>query len=204
MAPTKQSLRPLQLKLSPKVQLPKAQLPKVQLPKVQLRDLKLSKSTANVGFIATSNGKGQRQRSIILGPLYATEVCPSLGPGTPGTIDIGVIANHFHHWAVWTNGTKFDIDAFLTQKSSDFGTITTTSDYVSRLDVERIVVAINSQWKWNTGPDALTTVSLPIVHDLWSLHTFPFTKEANIDLQEEGLERVYKKLGCFWSEMVLE
>ena len=183
MAPTRQTQRPLGMKLSKS---------RTAAGDIDGRTLQVSQSVE--GY----TGK-RRHRCIIVGPLYAVEVCP---PSThlPGVIDIVVTGNR-NHWRAWTRGTKFDIEGFLADTSREitdnlpFDTNTKTSDYVSKLDVQRIVVAVNTRWNWNTAEDALTMVSIPIVDDQWTRVTFPFTKEHDIDFPSGP---VYERRTAFW------
>lgn len=122
-----------------------------------------------------------------MGPLYA-QILNDEMPGVKAALDVVVKANE-HHFAMWFKDEPFDVNAFLEKTSSVSSSIvdvlnpppekkrkhfaldrdfedsivvgTKTSDYVSRIDVLKLVVAVNNRWNWDSNSDALRTLVIP-------------------------------------------
>lgn len=154
------------------------------------------------GFLTACAGRPSehKQRCIKLGPLIAVEVLTESG-GKDQCLDIYVIANRAH-WQWWKRDTPFLMEQFLNKTSEIEGLeepycyVTETTDYVSKLDVERMVSLINERWQWDRSDTALTQPSIPIIEDVWSEQTFPFTP---VDIIVARPEKRIRKETCFWN-----
>lgn len=128
-----------------------------------------------IGHRDPTSPNAYKHREIHIGPLYAQ----ILSDGT--VLDVIVKANEAH-FVPWFKGGPFDVDAFLQMRTGcvlnppaerkrkyymldrDFENSTAgtkTSDYVSRIDVLKLIVAVNNRWNWDNSPDALRCLVIP-------------------------------------------
>lgn len=118
-----------------------------------------------------------KHREIHVGPLYA-QILFEGRKYTHDTLDVVVKANE-GHCQLWHRDTTFDVDAFF-NKHSRYSNKTKTSDYVSRFDVMKLIVAVNNTWNWDSTETALRDLVIPE----WRLRENQFNHVAPLNLDE--------------------